>query len=146
MTAEKLEGDPHETAARHRTGAFPLAGKTRRHVMPIPSVSETKIIEAMTQFDKELRTSPQWASWEDNQAHRYAIKHNGNLYPVKQIIAMATGVASTSFGGGTEANNYLKERAFEVVPLRAVNPSGVFFAAERQLAYADVAGVLCGGR
>jgi hypothetical protein len=94
--------------------------------MPIPPVSADKIFEAMYRFDNELRTNPQWANWESNQAHRYAIKNDDKLYPVKQIIAMATDVATSSFGGSSEANNYLKERKFENVPLQVAEHSGVF--------------------
>jgi len=94
--------------------------------MPIPPVSADKISEAMNRFDRDLRANSQWANWESNQAHRYAIKKGDKLYPVKQIIAMATGVSAGSFGGGSEANDYLKERNFEIVPLRATEHPGVF--------------------
>jgi AAA domain (dynein-related subfamily)/Mrr N-terminal domain len=85
--------------------------------MPIPPVSADQISTAIDRFDNELGTNPQWANWESNQAHRYAIKRDDKLYPVKQIIAMATGVPVSSFSGGSEANNYLKERGFEIEPL-----------------------------
>jgi len=94
--------------------------------MPIPAVLADRIFEAIGRFDNELRTTPQWANWESNQTHRYAIKRGDRLYPVKQIIAMATGSAVTSFGGGSEANNYLRERKFEIVPLQVAGHSGAF--------------------
>jgi hypothetical protein len=86
--------------------------------MPLPSVSEEQISLAMSRFDNELRASPEWANWEDNQSHRYAIARDGKLYPVKQIVSMATGAGVNSFSGGSEANNYVKERGFEIEPLR----------------------------
>jgi hypothetical protein len=86
--------------------------------MALPSVAAEKISSAMAQFDDELRTSPQWAHWEDNQSHRYAINRDGKLYPVKQIVSIATGASVNSFSGGSEANNYVKERGFEVEPLQ----------------------------
>ncbi len=58
--------------------------------MPIP-VSADKISAAMDRFDRELRGNSQWANCESNQAHRYAIRKGDKLYPVKQVIAMATG-------------------------------------------------------
>jgi 5-methylcytosine-specific restriction protein A len=87
--------------------------------MPISPVSADEIFKAMDRFDDELRASTPWINWESNQTHRYAIKKEGELYPVKQIISMATGVPTSSFGGGSEANNYLQERGFEIAPLRA---------------------------
>lgn len=94
--------------------------------MTIPAVSSAKIKEAMTRFDAEVRSSPQWANWEDNRAHQYAIAAGDELYPVKQIIAMATGAAPSSFGGGSEANNYLRDRDFDIVRLREGEQSGAF--------------------
>jgi uncharacterized protein (DUF697 family) len=87
--------------------------------MPIPPVSADKISAAMDRFDSELRADSQWINWESNQAHRYAIKRGDKLYPVKQVIAMASGVSVGSFAGGSQANDYLKGRGFEIVPLRA---------------------------
>jgi hypothetical protein len=39
-------------------------------------------------------------------------------YPVKQIVSIATGVNVNSFSGGREANNYVKERGFEIERLQ----------------------------
>jgi hypothetical protein len=94
--------------------------------MPISPVLRDEISKAMDRFDNELRASPLWTNWESNQTHRYAIKKEGKLYPVNQIISMATGASTLSFGGGSEANKYLQEQGFEIVPLRASEHSGVF--------------------
>jgi 5-methylcytosine-specific restriction enzyme A len=85
--------------------------------MELPSVSADTISGAMNRFDSELRTSSQWKGWEQNQSHRYAIKNGDRHYPVKQIISMAAGVPVSSFHGGAAANNYLRERGFEIEPL-----------------------------
>jgi 5-methylcytosine-specific restriction protein A len=42
-----------------------------------------------------------------------------NLYPVKTIIALATGYPTTGFHGGTEANQYIVDKGFTVIHLRA---------------------------
>jgi hypothetical protein len=82
--------------------------------MPIPSVNANEIFAALVRFDAELRSTPQWTSWEENQAHRFAVRKDDKLYPVKQIIAMATGAPVSSFSGGSEANNYLRDRGFDI--------------------------------
>jgi hypothetical protein len=64
--------------------------------MPIPTVSADEISKAMDRFDKGLRTTTPWTVWENNQAHRYGIEGAGGLYPVKQIISMATGSSVSS--------------------------------------------------
>jgi hypothetical protein len=60
--------------------------------MPLSPVSADRISAAMVQFDNELRSNSQWVNWETNQAHRFAIRKDQKLYPVKQIIGMATGI------------------------------------------------------
>jgi hypothetical protein len=37
--------------------------------MPIPPVTSSALLDAMTRFDQELRRSPEWAGWEQNKAH-----------------------------------------------------------------------------
>ncbi len=46
------------------------------------------------------------------------LKAQERLYPVKQIISLATGDLVNAFSGGSEANNYLKAREFEIVDLK----------------------------
>jgi 5-methylcytosine-specific restriction protein A len=92
----------------------------------LPSVSAEAIHEAMARFDRQLRASPEWLRWEDNQAHKYGINLGGQLYPVKQIVSLATGVAVSEFSGGEgsgQANVYVRDLGFEVVPLRSRNPA-----------------------
>src|SRR4051812_35944202 len=102
------------------------AAARQRGQMTIPSVSPQQIAKVMDQFDQELRPGPLWTTWENNQAHRYAIEREGKLYQVKQIILMATGAPASTFGGGNEANKYLQDRGFEIIPLRGADQSGVF--------------------
>lgn len=79
----------------------------------------------MSRFDRDLRDSQDWQGWEDNKAHKYAIRVGDALYPVKQIVALATGMPVAEFSGGEgsgQANEYVRNRGFEVVPLRQRNP------------------------
>ena len=84
----------------------------------IPDVPRGALLDAMENFDKELRTTKEWANWEQNHAHKYAIVHDGRQYPVKQIIHMATGADKNSFSGGDPANSYVQGKGFSTVPLR----------------------------
>jgi 5-methylcytosine-specific restriction protein A len=97
--------------------------------MPIPSITSAALLEAMTRFDEELRDSPEWAGWQHNKAHLFAIEHDGNRYPVKQIVSMATGLPVSEFSGGRapgDANTYASARGFTVVELhQGRNPTWV---------------------
>ncbi len=100
----------------------------------IPEVERSQILEAIESFDQELQETPGWANWEENQAYRYALVHNGNRYPIKQIIHMATGAPKSTFSGGQESNSYLESRHFEVAPLRSESAPGLRLSLEAILA------------
>ncbi|MCC6178374.1 MAG: EVE domain-containing protein, partial [Chloroflexi bacterium] len=75
----------------------------------------------MARFDREERGTPRWQTWEQGRfgAHRFAIAHDGRLYPVKRIISIASGAASPDFLGGDEANAYVQQYGFHV---KTLNP------------------------
>lgn len=95
--------------------------------MPIPNVPAEAVRDAMGRFDRELRYTSDWTDWEENRAHRYAIEHNGQRYPVKQIISIAAGMPVSEFSGGKaggNANQYVAARGLAIVELRQRNPPG----------------------
>ncbi len=85
----------------------------------IPPVDKQGLVDALDRFNREFRDSTEYTGWEQNRAHKYAIQEHGRLYPVKQIIHLATGASKRDFNGGAESNNYVEERGFTVVPLRS---------------------------
>jgi hypothetical protein len=82
--------------------------------MSIPDVTREGILKAMTVFDESHRDLPKWKRWENNAGFKYAIVYGERLYPVKEIVALATSTPVDSFGGGVEANEYVRAREFEV--------------------------------
>jgi hypothetical protein len=46
-----------------------------------------------------------------------SIAHDGQRYPVKFIISLATGAGVHTFSGGQEANGYVTKRGLTVVDL-----------------------------
>jgi 5-methylcytosine-specific restriction protein B len=83
----------------------------------IPDVAPERLHEEMEQFDQTLRGTPEWADWERKDSYKFAIDWNNRRYPVKQIIAMATGIQKNEFSGGVEANGYLQRKGLNVVGL-----------------------------
>jgi 5-methylcytosine-specific restriction protein A len=71
----------------------------------------------MLEFDHKLRSKREWQGWENNLAHRYAVHEDGELYPAKKIISLATGIAVGDFSGGHPTNSYLEKRGFTIVEL-----------------------------
>lgn len=85
--------------------------------MTLPEVLPAALQEAMDRFDKELRNTPYWSNWQQDETYKYAIQQNGRFYPVKQIVSLATGVPVKTFSGGDQANGYVEARGFKVVAL-----------------------------
>src|SRR5215208_5393750 len=80
----------------------------------------------MDLFDAELRDSDAWLDWEAKGNFRFAVVRDGQRYPVKQIVAEASGVSTREFSGGEEANGWLRRRGFEVVDLRPGSHEGTW--------------------
>ncbi len=84
----------------------------------LPPVERTALMASLHQFDATLRETPDWLDWESKPAQRFALVHNEFQYPPKKIISMATGVPVSMFSGGHQSNEYLRQRGFEVVPIK----------------------------
>lgn len=84
----------------------------------LPEVTEPRIREALATFDRDLRATTEWNGWETNRAHKFAISEGGRLYPVKQIVSMATGKPVSDFSGGDGTNRYVRELGLDVIELR----------------------------
>src|SRR5476649_2674936 len=82
--------------------------------MPIKPVSAEQIEQAAEEFDRDLRSTSGWENWQHKGNQRYALKWRNKLYPPKTIIALATGQKVQTFSGGSEANEYLASRDFEI--------------------------------
>lgn len=70
--------------------------------MKIPESTSQALQEAMDTFDKELRGTPLWERWQEDETYKYAIERHGKLYPVKKIVSLATGIAVDQFSGGEQ--------------------------------------------
>jgi 5-methylcytosine-specific restriction enzyme A len=73
--------------------------------------------QAMDRFDVEFRNTPGWARWQEDEVYKFAIEHNGKLYPVKKIVSLATGMDVDEFSGGLQANGYVERLGFRVIEI-----------------------------
>ncbi|WP_136475490.1 HNH endonuclease signature motif containing protein [Pseudomonas sp. DG56-2] len=85
--------------------------------MKLPPVKTELLERALKQFDGSFRGLPEWKGWMNNQAHRYAISANNQMYPAKKIVSLATGISVGHFSGGQPTNSYLKRHGFTIVDL-----------------------------
>ena len=89
--------------------------------MSIKTATKVACVDAMKRFDADLRGRGEWKNWESNKTHKYAIAEGGMLYPVKQIVSMASGITRAEFTGGVaswDANPVVENLGFTVVPLQ----------------------------
>src|SRR5216117_2551606 len=68
--------------------------------------AEDDILRAMETFDREHR-----GTFPPNRWVTYAVKHNGKLYPPKEIIRIATGMRDIG-PGGQPVNSRFRELGF----------------------------------
>jgi 5-methylcytosine-specific restriction enzyme A len=80
----------------------------------IPETTRARILDAVHEFDRDLRHAPEWEGWQDNGNYDWALVDQGKEYPVKHIIHMATGYPKTEFSGGPTANGYIRRLGFTV--------------------------------
>jgi MoxR-like ATPase len=97
----------------------------------IPDAPREKIIEAMQYFDQEQRHTPAWVNWQTYENFKYAIYYEGQAYPVKQIVSIATEAATDSFNT-YDAQRFLEIRGFNIVPLEKADEENVVLAAWQQ--------------
>ncbi|WP_224984855.1 HNH endonuclease [Geomonas agri] len=83
------------------------------------NISADQLQKAMEDFDQNMRNHAEWSAWTENRSYKFAIMYNGRIYPVKQILAMATGHPKNSFSGGAEANTVVKACGLKIISLRA---------------------------
>jgi serine/threonine protein kinase len=100
---------------------------TERRRYGVPVVTKGRLLAAMRRFDDELRSTPQWVRWatSDSGRHQYAIESNGQRYPVKQILFMASGTPKRAFSGGRDANKSIQKLGFKIVQLHEAEDSPV---------------------
>src|SRR2546423_651171 len=85
-------------------------------------VRHSDVLRAMVSFDQPHATAanrsvrqnfPNWRRW--------AVRHNGQLYPPKEILRWATNCPDRHdvTGGGPDVNPYYEHLGFEIVDLHA---------------------------
>lgn len=90
--------------------------------MALPQTTREQIVTAIGLFDQTMRDRAEWQNWTEKRNHKYAIEFNSSLYPVKAIVALATGRDATTFSGGPEANGFLQKLGFTIKSLRTTDP------------------------
>ncbi|MFH1084377.1 MAG: hypothetical protein V1772_01255 [Chloroflexota bacterium] len=78
-------------------------------------VTACDILAAMTAFDAQYSDTNDYDAWLDKETYRYAVRHGDRLYPCKRILSLATGFATSEFGGGDQTNRVFRQLGFPVI-------------------------------
>lgn len=80
-------------------------------------ISRDDIVKGMDLFDREKRKEFEYRRWK-----RWAIKHNGLLYPPKDILRCVKAIQRKSgydmdsvIGGGEQINVYFRRAGFQLL-------------------------------
>lgn len=79
-------------------------------------VSAEDIRKAMREFDEQYLDSGDYEGWFSKGNYKYAVQKDKRFYPVKYILSEATGIASSDFSGGDQANTIFRKLGFQIVP------------------------------
>jgi len=79
------------------------------------AITREQVLGALRQFDSAYRDTNDYDGWLDKRTYKYAVRHDGRLYPCKHILSVASGFDLTEFGGGQQTNSKFEGLGFEVV-------------------------------
>lgn len=80
---------------------------------------QISLIEAaLAKFDEHFRPQPDWADWESQRTHKFAIQFEQQLYPIEKILSLVSDLPVREFTGGVPANGFLVAHGFVLKDLR----------------------------
>ena len=78
-------------------------------------INHDAIVAACNVFDQEHRNTSYWQNWEKDPTYRYTIRWNNKLYPIKEIVRIASGVEHFN---SSQARRVLTRIGFAIETLR----------------------------
>src|SRR5690242_13100959 len=82
----------------------------------MPPATRAQLRQALQLFDSQ-RDSAKWVGWEEDPAHRWAIRFEGRLYPAIPVIQWATGITIPIKTTGSALRRYLQAPDLVLEPL-----------------------------
>ena len=84
------------------------------------AISRQQILDRMVWYDRtypsnDYHEPPTIKTWLENEAYKYAVVHEGKLYPPKYILHLITGLSLQGEGlHGGQVNRVYRQHGFEV--------------------------------
>lgn len=78
-------------------------------------VTRQAVLCALLEFGAKHPDPNAYENWLHKDSYRYAIDHEGKLYPPKHILSLVTGIPTTEFSGGDQTNRVFRKLGFTVI-------------------------------
>ena len=78
-------------------------------------ITKQQVINALKHFDSQYPDTNSYDSWLDKKTYKYAIRYNGNLYPCKFILSLASHHLMSDFSGGQQTNSVFEKLEFKII-------------------------------
>ncbi len=82
-------------------------------------VTRQHVLDAMSDFDQRYANTEEYVRWLSSKTQKHVVRHNGQQYPPKLILCLATHFNVTDFKGGEEVNYVFRDLGFEVIKFRS---------------------------
>jgi hypothetical protein len=77
-------------------------------------VTRENILRALHEFAEQYPDTEAFDNWLRKNTYRYMVRYDGRLYPPKQILSVATGIATEDFSGGEQTNRVFRQLGFDI--------------------------------
>ncbi len=78
-------------------------------------ITRDDVLASLRRFDAEYRDTNDYDRWLDKGNYRYALRYRERLYPCKYVLAGASGLDVSDFGGGKQTNSKFTALGFDVI-------------------------------
>ena len=79
------------------------------------TITTQDVLAAIGHFDAQYPDANAYDSWLEKAVYKFALDHNGKLYPCKYILSQASGIDTTEFSGGPQTNRVFQRLGFHII-------------------------------
>ncbi len=83
-------------------------------MLPVPS--RDQVLRAFERFDRDVRPHDAWSDPDDPEFSQYAVEYNGQQYPPRRILSIASGIPISDLGDARAVHEVFSELRIPVVP------------------------------
>lgn len=78
-------------------------------------MTREQVLDVLREFREQYQDTNSYDDWLNKDGYKYAIDHEGYLYPPKHILSQVTGISTKLFSGGEQTNRVFTQLGFTVI-------------------------------